>query len=241
MDTLKFTTNSSSFDGRCLWLVPSQFKEGAKFAKENNIKNFKIWHGGEVSSSVVDLDLNWLADFPDIFYLEILLRPSKTSDIEAIHELKNLQYLTYFGYADQPLNHQKLQSLKSLYTHYDISQLNGDSVFSMLPNLKRLKLWHVKKQADCYFLGELTNVEQLELTWCGNLESLDGIENLHNLVSISTHRCSKLKDISALLQCQNLKGAWIESSKQLNLDAPTKLKAKEIKIGGPPGSAISKI
>lgn len=241
IDQLRFTVNSPSFDARRLWLAPHQFKEGAQFAKENNIKNFFIWDGGKRESAPVDLDLSWLLELPDTFYLEIMLSPSKKSNIEAIYELHELQYLVYFGYGNKPLNHMKLQSLKSLYTHYDVSQLDGNSTYELLPNLERLKLWHVKKQTDCYFLGTLPSVKQLELTWCGTLECLEGIENLHNLTSISTKRCAKLKDISALLQCKNLRGAWIESSKQLDLDAPQKLKLNGVNIGGPPNSAVSKI
>ncbi len=241
IDTLRFTSNDPAFDGRRLWLSPSQFEEGAEYAKANNIKNFFIWRGDEELPAVVNLDLSWLSRFPDTFYLEIMPHLSKESQIDALYDLKALRYLVYFGYDTKPLNHHNLQSLKSLYTHYDIIQSGGDSSFELLPNLERLKLWHIKKQTDCHFLGSLTNVKHLELTWSKSIERLDGMEKLTGLTSISIHRCSMLKDISALLQCDALKGVWIESSKSLDLDAPAQLKARGVDIGGPPGSAISKI
>jgi len=241
MDKLRFTSNEPEFDSRRLWISPSQFDEGMVFAKENKIKNFFIYSGNDDVKQPMDLDLSWLTEFPETFYLEIMLTPSKNSNIDALYKMRNLQYLVYFGYAAKPLNHHHLQSLKSLYTRYDVSQLDGESAFMHLKNLERLKLWHIKKQPDCKFLGELASVTQLELTWSKSIECLDGVEQLSELKSISTNRCAMLKDISALLKCEKLKGAWIESSKQLNLDAPATLKANGVNVGGPPGSAISKI
>jgi hypothetical protein len=97
------------------------------------------------------------------------------------------------------------------------------------------------QKADCNFLGELPRVRRLELCWVKSFEGLDGLERLTNLENVSIQRCSMLKDISALLQCDHLQRAFIESSKQLDLDTPTKLKAKGVTIVGPPNSAISKI
>lgn len=241
VDHLRFTSHDPGYTPRRLWLSPSQFKDGAEYAKKNKINNFFIYSGNDDLPKLVDLDLSWLKHFPDTYYLEIMLHPSKASDIDAIYGLSQLKYLVYFGYDKKPLDHRCLGSLKSLYTHYDISQLDGCSSFNLLPHLQKLKLWHIKKQVDCTFLGELPSVTQLELTWAKSLECLDGVETLPNLVSVSTNRCSSLKDISALLKCKNLQGAWIESSKQLDLGAALKLKENGVNIGGPPGSAVSKI
>jgi hypothetical protein len=228
-------------DPRRIWLSPSQFHEGAAFAKKQNINNFFIFRGDETLTKYVDLDLSWLKDFPNTYGLEIMLNPSKNSCIDSLYDLHNLQYLVYFGYDKKPLDHFCLQSLKSLYTHYDTSQLDGDSSFQHLINLDSLKLWHIKKQTDCSFFGKLPRVKELELAWAKSLESLDGVEHLDELEIISVRNCSLLKDISALLKCKNLKRAWIESSKQLNTDAPIKLKKKGIEINGPHASAVSKI
>lgn len=241
VDNLHFTSHDPYYSPKRLWLTPSQFTEGAKYAKENNINNFFLYRGNEDLPSKVHLDLSWLLQFPDTYYLEIMLHPSKKSNLDALYALKNLQYLVYFGYNDIPLDHTRLPSLKSLYTHYSATQLEGNHLFSLLPNLQRLKLWHIKKQPDCHFLGILPTVTKLELTWSKSLETLSGIENLPVLETISTERCSSLKDVNALLQCNNLLSAWLGTSKLLDLTALTQLKQNGIQIGGPPGSPASKI
>ena len=229
-----------ALDPRQLWLTPKQFKQGAKFAKEQQINNFSLWYGGksdDAKSSV--LDLSWLEDLPNTYNLDIMINPSEKSNIDALYKLNNLISLVYFGYDKKPLNHHRLQSIKSLYTHYDTSHLDGDSRFEYLANLNNLKLWRIKKQADCSFLGNLANVNELEITWSKSIESLNGLENLSNLRRISIKRCSSLTDISALQRCGNLKFAWIESSKHINPEAVIRLKDKGVDIRG--GSAVSKI
>ena len=229
-----------ALDPRQIWLTPKQFRQGAKFAKEQQINNFSLWYGGEDGDAKFeDLDLSWLDDLPDIYNVDIMVHPSEKSKIDALYTLNNLISLVYFGYNKKPLDHHRLQSIKSLYTHYDTSHLDGNSRFEHLPNLDNLKLWRIKKQVDCSFLGNLIGVKELDITWSKSIESLNGIENLTNLRRVSINRCSSLTDIGALLQCENLEFAWIESSKHLAPEAVIRLKQKGIDIRG--GSAVTKI
>jgi hypothetical protein len=238
---LQYTYGLSKSESRRITLSPSQFKGGAKYAKEHGINNFFIVHEKTHGDSpdFVDLDLSWLEDLPETFEIEIMPHPSANSDVDSLYKLNRLTSLRYCGYDKIPLNHHRLQSLKDLYTFYDVSQLEGDSSFENLPNLNYLTVWCIKKQKDCAFLGNLPSVKSLDLCWGSTIESLSGVEKLVNLEYIDIGRFPKLTDISPLLECKNLKEAFIESSRQLNPEAVIELYEKGVEIRG--GSAVTKI
>jgi hypothetical protein len=211
-----------------LWLKPQEIENGIQFALENNINSLFLWDNSEYDT--VTLDFSWLKELPKIYSLDIMLKLSKQSNINGIYELKELKKLVYFEYNNLPLNHYKLKSLEYLYTHYSEIHKTNECKFEVLENLKTLKLWHIKKEQNCVFLGNLKNLELLELVWSGTLKTLEGIEKFKNLEKILLENLSKLEDISAAFGLAKLDVLFAKNCKKINEEGKKIIKEKEEKI-----------
>jgi len=204
-----------------LWLSPSEYEEGVKYAKKNDIKSLFLWYrekDEDTQPKNLTLDFSWLLELPEIARLEVMLTLSAKSNIESFYSLKKLESIVWFNYDKLPLEHERLPNLKSLYTHFSKNHLNGKSTFDKLQNLEHLKLWHIKECEDCSFLGDLPKLKNLELTWSRKLCSLKGIEKCNNLERLSLRNLYTLEDVSSIAACSNLKGIWVEGCKHISKD-----------------------
>jgi hypothetical protein len=198
-----------------LWLMPSEYKDGVKYAVENNIKS--LFLRADETGKYYTIDFSWLKELPEIEILEFIIPLTKNSDIESIYELKKLKKLSYhMNYDKLPLNHTKLKSLEYLYTRYSKNHRNQESGFEALENLKTLRLWHVNNEENCTFLGNLQKIESLEFTWSRSIKTLEGIEKFKLLEHISLRNLSQLENVSVLLELKQLRGIWVESCKKIN-------------------------
>jgi hypothetical protein len=201
-------------NGKKLWLKPNEYKNGIKYALENNIKALFLIH--DETEKYYTLDFSWLKELPEIDELEFMIPLSRQSNIDSIYELNKLKTLTYHNYDRLPLDHTRLKSLEYLYTAYSKNHKNKENSFETLDNLKDLKLWHIKDEENCIFLGNIKKLQRLELTWSRSLKTLDGIEKYKLLESILLINLSQLEDITVLLELKKLKGIWVENCKRLN-------------------------
>jgi hypothetical protein len=210
-------------------LSPNEYKEGLEVAKNNQINGLFLWHGGNDAfyNKELTLDLSWLSDLPELKYVEIGHSLSAKSNINSLYSLKNLEYLVYRNYDKLPLDHSKFVNLKFLYTLYSKNHLEGKSRFDQLPNLETLKLWHIKKEESCLFLGALSKLKRLELTWSRTLKTLEGIENYKMIESMSLRNLSQLENVSAINELEKLKGLWVENCKKINEDGKKIIKDKD--------------
>lgn len=204
-----------------LWLSPSEYEEGVAYAQANDIKSLFLWYrekGEDTQPKNLTLDFSWLLELPEIVSLEISLRLSAKTNIESLYSLGKLKSIVWHNYDKLPLEHERLSNVKSLYTHFSKNHLNGKSTFDKLQNLQRLKLWHIKECEDCSFLGDLPELEDLELTWSRKLRSLKGIEKCSNLKRLQLRNLYTLEDVSSISANSNLKSVWVEGCKHINKD-----------------------
>ena len=205
-------------NGKKLWLKQNEYENGVKYALENNITSLFLTH--DETEKYYTIDFSWLKEISEIDTLEFMIPLTKNSNIESIYQLKKLKSIAYLSknYDRLPLNHAKLKSLEYLYTCYSKNHKNKESCFEALENLKELKLWHIKDEEDCVFIGNLQNLKRLQITWSKSLKALNGIENYKLLESISLKNLPQLENVITLSGLENLKGIWIENCKKINKD-----------------------
>ena len=199
-----------------LQIGPEGSDEGIKYAHENNIFSLMIRCFDEPNEKYITVDFSWLKQLPKIQSLEIMVPLAKNSNITGIYDLKNLKNLHYSHYDNAPLEHTKLQLLEHLYTHYSKEHKFKDCSFELLKNLKSLKLWHVKDEENCIFIGMLNKLKRLELTWSRSIKTLDGLENYKLLETLWLRNISQLEKISAINDLKYLKEIWIENCKKIS-------------------------
>ena len=91
-----------------------------------------------------------------------------------------------------------------------------ESCFEVLENLNHLRLWHIKKEENCLFLGNLKQLKRLELTWSSLIKNLHGIDSYSLLEGIALRNLGKLENVTALIELKLLKGIWLEGCKNIN-------------------------
>jgi hypothetical protein len=200
-------------NGKKLWLKPGEYENGITYALENNITSLFLTH--DETEKYYTIDFSWLKELPEIDSLEFMTPLSRRSNIDGIYGLKKLKALVYDNYDRLPLDHSRLPSLEFLYTLYSKNHRNKESSFEALENLNDLKLWRVKDEEDCVFLGNLKKLRRLELTWSRSLKTLGGIEKCRSLENILLINLSRLEDVSALGELTQLKGIWVENCKNI--------------------------
>ena len=202
-----------------LWLTPDDFEEGISYAKSNDIKDLFLWYGKDTTknffSKELTLDFSWFEELPNIISIEMMLKLTAKSNLESLYSLPNLERLVYFCYDKLPLKHERLTNLKWLYTHYSKKHLHKQSSFESLENLSSLKLWHIK-QNDCTFLGNLSKLEQLELTWSRTLQSLSGIEKFKELKRLGLKNLYALANVEQLNECAKLLCVKLDGCKHIS-------------------------
>ena len=124
---------------------------------------------------------------------------NQISDVAPLRNLTNLRELGLFdtrnGFEDISVL-SNLTNLERFYLSAD-SQFNGDiSVINNFTNLRRLGIWSANTK-DYSPIGNLINLEAIDLSSAFHLQTLDILNNLINLTNFSLHGAS-IEDFSPL-------------------------------------------
>jgi hypothetical protein len=154
----------------------------------NKVGEFGPYSGLRVSGIA---DLSFLADFPDLLYLEIL--DQKRVNTRALDGLENLRGLRI----DTPgagIDFACFPELEVFVGDWHVDNCNLDRS----QELRRLSVWQFKpRTADLSMLANITRLEQLEITQT-TISSLEGLETLQDLRYFSLCYAAKLQSLDPL-------------------------------------------
>lgn len=144
-------------------------------------------------------DISILAQYPDLEHLNLM--NTSVSDIQVLEGSK-LRYLDccYTGVTDYSV----AATLDSLI-NFRISHGNARTIafINELTNLEALTM-NESSISSLDEIGRLTRLESLDLTGCGNLTSLDGVERFPSLEYISIARTG-VTDLTPLTELKKLR------------------------------------
>ncbi len=154
-------------------------------------------------------DLGFLADFPDLLYLEIL--DQKRVNTRAFDGLENLRGLRI----DTPgagIDFACFPHLEVFVGDWHVDNCNLDRS----QELRRLRVWQFKpRTADFSMLANITRLEQLEITQT-NISSLEGLETLQDLRYFSLCYAAKLQSLDRLASSgTEIRELEIENAKKI--------------------------
>ena len=150
-------------------------------------------------------DIGGIADLEKLEHLEFFSCDS-LDNIEACATIPRLLYLN--------INHCKLlndSALLSLRGHPKLVEINGEMLpvveprcFSDMPRLIRLNLTFCKDLQSVAGLQNLPRLRELCLEDCTVLRNLDGLGALPMLTDLNLYRCEELQNVDGLSQCTAL-------------------------------------
>ena len=180
-------------------------------------------------------DYSFLKEIPLLRLLHVIA--SRGDNLSAIGHLINLEELSLTCPNKDKVDFTKLSSLRRCFLEW----WNGASSILECQGLESLYLHKlpVNKSAGLKNLGKLRdltiysqsmsslepltglgNLEKLELLAFRKLQSLDGIENLTALRSLTLNGCSLLSDLSPLAALRNLEHLVVSDWKSIDTVAP---------------------
>ncbi|TVY02057.1 leucine-rich repeat domain-containing protein [Cohnella terricola] len=205
MKKYSFNDNIQEFE-----IDPEFIKEGVKQAEKKGYSSIRIISLNDNKGKTYNLDLTPMENksFIKLVSISDNFRVGKFN-IDALYTLSNLTQLfcenksIIFDYALLP-------RLEHIYYDYSHKSLN----FTSLIALKSIVIRGFSEM-DCTILSGFKRLESLYLSG-GNIESLNGIENLQNLLVINLSYCAKLSDIKPVLTLQKLHTLHVEKCKRVN-------------------------
>lgn len=169
-------------------------------------------------------DLSFLTLFPHLQSLRLIdLRISSVEEIHSLHELRDLELITYcdteIRFSSFPgLERCALEwrrkaesifeclSLKNLFVdHYDANDITS---FTKLVNLRSLALMNAPIQ-NLHGLSKIKLLKSLRLGRLVCLASLEGIEGLSNLEELEIQTCRRIHSINAIAALSQLQKLYI--------------------------------
>lgn len=194
-----------------------------EYAIKNKIK--KIVISSRIGNYKLD-NANFLEAYPEI--QDLTISTYLNIDYSAIHFLKGLKKLSIDVLAvdNQEIEFKNFQSLEDLNFNWRKKTINLEKC----TNLKSLIISKYKKK-DLKEFSNFSNLETL-FVWQSSIESLEGIEDLVNLKSLSLFKNKKLTSLKGLENLVNLVDLEISECKSLeSIREISKLKnIKAIKI-----------
>jgi hypothetical protein len=144
------------------------------------------------TNGVYEINLDFLKQFPNITHFKLFCFLAKSTDIQPIYYLKELQWLQWWS--DNKVDISKFPKLNTLVCHY------SDNIIFNNNNLSFLYLSYANKLS---FLDKIPNLTRLELRNYSGID-LSGINHLSNLDELTIRLARKLIDIKDILECKNL-------------------------------------
>lgn len=153
-------------------------------------------------------------------------------NMEFMEEIGGLTNLQILDLANDPSNIMKVPNLSKLSLLQCVAFSNlyeGNSITctSAMTNLQHLCFRNCESLQRCNGVGDLVALEELQISWCQNLEELSNLQGLKNLKKLNISGCSSIQallgvgDLATLLKlrafgCTNL-GELPDLSKLTNL------------------------
>jgi len=153
-------------------------------------------------------DLDFLARTPDAAFL--WLWDITLTNIDGIYALSELAYAG-INHKRPAIDFSRFPALRKVVNHWNKADIGiSDSAIT------DYSLWHFKPRSKSFEgLNIPLGVETLELNWA-NPAALDGMPQLNRLRELQIHRCSNLRDLSALRTiAPNLEYLATSTSKQI--------------------------
>lgn len=186
------------------------------------------------TNGVYEINLDFLKQFPNITHFKLSCFLAKSTDIQPIYYLKELQWLQWWS--DNKVDISKFPKLNTLVCHYSdniifnnnnlsflyLSYANKLSFLDKIPNLTRLVLRNYSG-IDLSGINHLSNLDELTIRLARKLIEIKDILECKNLCEIEFEGINKQVDLSILSKCENLKGLY------LHMSIPNCLFLKEMK------------
>jgi len=175
-------------------------------------------------------NFEFLKKIPHIRYIhfwEVCIK-----NIDGLYNLKNLEHFSV-GPKRPAINFIKFPKLKKVIWDHK----KKDTGINQLHDLKVIDLWRYKSPSyetlelpdsleymevnwsdpeNLKSLKRLSNLKELQIHFCRNLKSLNGIkEHAPNIEKLVITNCKNLEDISDIKKLKNLKHAWIQDKQHI--------------------------
>jgi hypothetical protein len=184
-----FLTQRAFRAAYCQWLLPINAKNQKEMlAHFANVGVYGPYSGLKVAGIA---DLSFLADFPNLLYLEVV--DQKKVNLAPLQKLENLRGLR-IETPGTGLDFSSFPHLEVLLGDWHIDNRN----LAACQELRQLRTWGFKpKSTDLAELAGLTRLEWLALTKT-SIESLAGIEPLEDLRYLDIAYAPQLESLAAL-------------------------------------------
>ena len=144
-----------------------------------------------------DIDLSFLNSASQLEHLNLL-------KIQNLSFLKDMSKLKTLVLRNNCIKYSHFENKLDLrYLELDSWSFNRDIDFPSLPKLGYVNLTYIKEK-DIDFVSTCENLQILEI-YGGALEVFPDLSKCTKLTHIYVNSCTKLKDVSGLLKCPNLK------------------------------------
>ncbi|CNG66775.1 hypothetical protein [Yersinia similis] len=191
-----------------LEIDPLYLEEGLSYAYNNGYKNIRIF-SLNINNSAITLDLS--AFYNKSFISSLIIsddfKVNKITNTEALYSLDNLESLSCSQKIK--LDFSFLDKLKKLYILYNKNLIN----LNKLVFVEDLFLRSFNEE-NCSIINKMKNVKKIRLL--GSYTSLDGIEGMRRLESLSLIFSPKVVDALKINELNNLVFLYIEKCKNLS-------------------------
>ncbi|CND50589.1 hypothetical protein [Yersinia pseudotuberculosis] len=191
-----------------LEIDPLYLEEGLSYAYNNGYKNIRIF-SLNINNSAITLDLS--AFYNKSFISSLIIsddfKVNKITNTEALYSLDNLESLSCSQKIK--LDFSFLDKLKKLYILYNKNLIN----LNKLVFVEDLFLRSFNEE-NCSIINKMKSVKKIRLL--GSYTSLDGIEGMRRLESLSLIFSPKVVDALKINGLSNLVYLYIEKCKNLS-------------------------
>ena len=178
VDVLKTLDAEAGGDMIRMW--SSSVNDCLRVAKENNIRGIRDIPGDNLS----------FLNEPEWHFVDKIHIDADKKNIYSIYNLKNLKYLS--GNFSVPIDYSKFQTLESVSLEWNKNIKN----FNKCTCVKYLTLSKFTEK-DFSLIATFFELENLKVYY-SKVESLNGLQNLNNLIRVDLDNLRKLTDVSAL-------------------------------------------
>lgn len=161
------------------------------------------------------IDISILNSFNKLRHLEIENCPS-ISDLSPINNLENLKKIKCIGFC----NLEILTTLKENIKVKKLDILQDRKWFTGFLDDNDIDLYIYflsKKVVDLKPISSIQHCKKIGFHYCGQLEHIEGMEEVKELQEVSFYSCEKLKNLSPLSQLPKLNSLSIQNCNSLKI------------------------